>query len=47
MKEYIGECRICGKPVYCLDGFFNGVHDLPANTIICFQCTSQQEEVDK
>jgi hypothetical protein len=45
MKEYIGDCRRCGKPVYCLDGFFNGVHD--ADTITCFECVETQEEDDK
>lgn len=47
MKEYIGDCKKCGEPLYCLDGFFNGVHDPASKTILCFQCTSKQEEADK
>ncbi|WP_421382264.1 hypothetical protein ACOJQI_22275 [Bacillus salacetis] len=44
MKEYIGDCQVCSKQVYCLDGFFNGVHEPETNTIICFECTEETEE---
>ncbi|SUV07408.1 Uncharacterised protein [Cytobacillus firmus] len=27
MKELVGCCAVCGKDLYCLDGFFNGVHN--------------------
>lgn len=41
MQEYIGNCRICGKNLYCRDGFAEGVvtgqHEL-----ICFVCDKIQ-----
>nr|WP_083802851.1 hypothetical protein [Bacillus sp. SG-1] len=46
MKEYIGECQICRKPLYCLDGFFNGIHDSVTKKLICFNCTESQMEVE-
>jgi hypothetical protein len=42
LKELIGCCSICGKELYCLDGFFNGVI-LENKELICFEC----EEVEK
>lgn len=47
MKEYIGECQICRKPLYCLDGFFNGIHDTDTKSITCFECTESQKEDGK
>jgi hypothetical protein len=37
MKELIGCCTVCGKEIYCLDGFFNGVHT-DEGQIYCFDC---------
>jgi hypothetical protein len=42
MKELIGECKICRKPLYCLDGFFNGVHEAETGKVVCFQCEEEQ-----
>ncbi|WP_180960286.1 hypothetical protein [Neobacillus cucumis] len=37
MKELVGVCSECGKEVYCLDGFLNGVHT-PNKELYCFDC---------
>jgi hypothetical protein len=37
MKELIGSCLSCSKEVFCLDGFFNGVHT-DQNELYCFEC---------
>lgn len=43
MREYIGKCNICGKEIYCEDGFFNGVlnthHDY-----LCFECDAKEQQ---
>ncbi|MET1032195.1 hypothetical protein [Domibacillus tundrae] len=36
MKELIGQCAACGKDVYCLDGFLNGVK--AEEELLCFDC---------
>ncbi|MCM3588766.1 hypothetical protein M3182_24245 [Mesobacillus maritimus] len=40
MKEHIGYCHQCGKEIFCLDGFFNGIH-LNSKKILCFKCAEQ------
>lgn len=44
MKELVGNCCECGKKIYCLDGFLNGV--VEAKKIFCFDCIelSKKEE---
>ncbi len=37
MKELIGTCTSCSKEVFCLDGFFNGVHT-DEKELYCFEC---------
>ncbi|MBW3114277.1 hypothetical protein KYJ26_20630 [Bacillus sp. MCCB 382] len=37
MKELVDYCAFCQKPLYCLDGFFNGVH-LEGGKSCCFEC---------
>jgi hypothetical protein len=41
MKELVGNCTKCGKEIFCLDGFFNGVH-VDGNQIHCFDCVEGQ-----
>ncbi|GHH98240.1 hypothetical protein [Neobacillus kokaensis] len=45
MKELVGMCKCCGKEIFCLDGFFNGVITENKQTY-CFDCheTSSNEE---
>ncbi len=43
MKEYIGCCLYCKKEIYCLDGFFNGVHT-ETKDLLCFDCFEKQEK---
>lgn len=39
MKELVGQCELCHKNVYCMDGFLNGVHQ--DNHLCCFDCASK------
>jgi hypothetical protein len=45
MKELVGHCDSCQKPIYCLDGFFNGVKK-DNGKIICFDCDDEEEVED-
>lgn len=27
MREYVGQCGVCGRAIYCEDGFLNGFTD--------------------
>ena len=42
MKELIGPCTMCGKEIYCLDGFLNGVIQ-EDGTVVCFDCEGEAE----
>ncbi|MEI2356464.1 hypothetical protein [Mesobacillus zeae] len=37
MEEMVVRCDTCGKTIYCLDGFLNGVHT-DSGSLQCFQC---------
>lgn len=37
MKELVGSCQECGKDVFCMDGFLNGVHT-DDKRLLCFDC---------
>jgi len=41
MQELVGNCNTCGKQVYCLDGFLNGIHS--DGQLLCFDCAEQTE----
>ncbi|MDF1508017.1 hypothetical protein PZE06_07450 [Robertmurraya sp. DFI.2.37] len=41
MREFIGHCKICGKEIYCENGFFNGVL-LPGHDYLCFECDKRK-----
>lgn len=43
MKELIGQCKSCGKNIYCEDGFFNGVL-LPGHQYLCMDCDEKEHE---
>jgi hypothetical protein len=43
MKELVGHCNHCRKPLYCLDGFFNGVKT-DSGKSLCFDCNEQEEK---
>ncbi len=44
MQELVGECKDCKKPVFCHDGFIDGVV-LDDNTLICFECFNEESEI--
>ncbi|MED3563339.1 MULTISPECIES: hypothetical protein [Bacillus] len=45
MRELVGTCKCCNKEIYCLDGFFNGIHT-DDKKIYCFECyeTAKKKE---
>ncbi|SDH37831.1 hypothetical protein [Alteribacillus bidgolensis] len=43
MKEKVGNCTVCGKEVFCLNGFLNGVLDNQKN-LFCFLCIEKKEK---
>jgi hypothetical protein len=45
MRELVGTCTCCGKDIFCLDGFFNGMIS-DKKEIYCFECyeTKEKEE---
>ncbi|EIJ83807.1 hypothetical protein MGA3_00870 [Bacillus methanolicus MGA3] len=44
MKEFIGFCSECGKQIFCLDGFLNGVVSDDKKRLYCFQCSEKKKE---
>ena len=38
MKELVGHCNECGKEIYCIDGFLNGIVERSTGTLLCFDC---------
>ncbi|WP_197090995.1 hypothetical protein [Bacillus sp. FJAT-27231] len=42
MQEPVGTCKKCGKALYCLDGFFNGVKE--SGAVFCFDCSEEEEK---
>lgn len=42
MQELVGKCKSCGKEIYCLDGFLNGIHTNDQQ-LICFDCEKKEE----
>lgn len=45
IQERVGYCTDCGRPVDCLDGFFNGVI-LEDGRLRCFPCDEKNKEKD-
>lgn len=44
MKEWVGSCQVCGKDIFCLDGFLNGVHTKDG-VVLCFDCEETEERL--
>ncbi|WP_169507508.1 hypothetical protein [Paenibacillus harenae] len=42
MRELVGSCKECGKDIYCLDGFLNGIV-LEDKSIVCFDCSEPEQ----
>jgi hypothetical protein len=40
LKELVGCCSCCGKELYCLDGFFNGIYT-DEKKIVCYDCETK------
>lgn len=45
MQELVGECKACKQPIFCKDGFIDGVL-LDDNTLICFECFDGESEIN-
>ncbi|MCY9662171.1 hypothetical protein P5G65_17410 [Paenibacillus chondroitinus] len=37
MHELVGTCAKCSKPIYCREGFLDGVV-LEDKSLVCFEC---------
>jgi len=46
MRELVGTCNSCGKEIFCLDGFLNGVISTQ-KAIYCFDCYESIENKEK
>lgn len=46
MKEKVGYCIICGKDLFCEDGFLNAVLEND-HTLVCFSCEERKREEDE
>jgi len=44
MRELVGPCTICGKEIFCLDGFLNGVY-VDGEKIHCFDCDKKENKI--
>ncbi|MGA9290181.1 MAG: hypothetical protein WBV93_17760 [Anaerobacillus sp.] len=42
MKEQVGKCTICQKPIYCLGGFLDGKLS-DEGSLCCFFCSKQED----
>lgn len=45
MRERVGDCKQCGRAVYCENGFLVGTV-LDDGTLICFDCEHSGQEKD-
>ncbi|MGG1517150.1 hypothetical protein ABE504_17195 [Paenibacillus oryzisoli] len=43
MIELVGTCEKCKRPVYCRDGFIDGIVQSD-KTVICFACSDDEVE---
>ena len=45
MREKVGSCSDCGKTIYCLDGFFDGV--TAGGEVYCYLCYEKISDTSK
>jgi hypothetical protein len=43
MQELVGYCKKCNKPIFCNNGFLNGVV-LEDKSLVCFDCSDAKQE---
>ncbi|WP_170169146.1 hypothetical protein [Mesobacillus subterraneus] len=43
MKEFVGSCHLCGKEIFCMDGFLNGIHTKEGK-VLCFDCDVKEND---
>lgn len=45
VKELVNTCIKCGKELYCIDGFFNGVYS-ENQQAFCFDCIADEKSAE-
>ena len=40
MQERVGQCEVCGREVFCLNGFLDGVAE--NGRLHCFDCADRE-----
>jgi hypothetical protein len=45
VQELVGHCKECNIPIYCKDGFLDGIV-LEDNSLHCFDCYDKDEKKD-
>jgi hypothetical protein len=43
MQELIGQCDVCKKELYCMDGFFQGEMD-STGKLFCYSCYIEEKK---
>ncbi|SFK54042.1 hypothetical protein SAMN04487936_1177 [Halobacillus dabanensis] len=43
MKEKVGYCTICGKELFCENGFLNAILEND-HTLVCFPCEERKKK---
>jgi hypothetical protein len=44
--EWVGQCTVCSKDVYCRDGFLDGVVAGSPGILYCHDCFAKHDEHD-
>lgn len=45
MRELVGQCSMCGKEIFCVDGFLEGVV-MEDKQLQCLTCSEEQSDTD-
>ncbi len=45
MKEKVGKCSHCGRTIFCISGFLNGVIH-KEGVLICFPCVENHSQIE-
>jgi hypothetical protein len=46
MEEKVGYCKICGKELFCENGFLNAALEKD-HTLVCFPCEEKRKKEDE
>jgi hypothetical protein len=45
MEELVGHCESCKRPVFCLNGFLDGVNE--QGILLCFPCADGEKVINQ